>query len=377
MKRTEELRPAKKMGPGYFIREQMELRQWTQEDMAEISGFTVKHINKILTEKQALTLDTARILAEIFNTSAQYWINLDTSYRLWVNYKQKESEIEAELKTRIYERMPIRDMVKKGWLKPFGSAKELVQQVLKFWNISELDFKNLDTQYLPYLTRKSEAYNQFNLYYALAWYRKAQIEAARFKPGTYKKRSLEKLYQGIAEYTRLKNGINLFIQDLSDCGVIFFVLPHLQKTYLDGAAFFHKKNPVIVYTARYNRVDNFWFTIAHEIAHILHHLNDTNQFILDNFKEEHLSHLEKEANELAAEKLCHTEIMNYLDPHLNYLSLSKVEECAETYGVHPSIVIGKLARENKISYGNQNLFREDVLLQIANKFIISPARIKE
>jgi HTH-type transcriptional regulator/antitoxin HigA len=50
---------------------------------------------------------------------------------------------------------------------------------------------------------------------------------------------------------------------LNNAGVVFFVLPHLQKTYLDGAAFFVDHTPVIVYTGRYKRIDIFWFTVAH------------------------------------------------------------------------------------------------------------------
>ena len=58
---TTKLRPAIKFGPGYFIKEQMEYRHWTQEELAEIMGVTVKHINKILNDKQPISLDIAKI----------------------------------------------------------------------------------------------------------------------------------------------------------------------------------------------------------------------------------------------------------------------------------------------------------------------------
>jgi len=155
---------------------------------------------------------------------------------------------------------------------------------------------------------------------------------------------------------------------LADIGVIFFVLPHLQKTYLDGAAFYSEKNPVIVYTGRYNRIDNFWFTVAHEIAHILNHINKKTPFILDNLNNYHVNSKEAEANKLAAEKLKHPEILKYLDPYLGYLTKSKVEDCAGVYEVHPAIIIGKLAFDKKISHGNQSLFNENVLEQIEKRY---------
>ena len=361
MEQAVKLRPARKFGPGYFIKEQMEYRNWTQEDLSEVIGMTPKHVNKILQDKQPITLDTAKILAEVFETSPQYWLNLDANYRLWLTHKRTEKEIEADLKGLIYERMPIKDMLLKGWLKPFKTATELKQQVLQFWNWTTLDFSIIDKNYLPYLTRKSEAYNQFNASYAITWYRKATLEAAKIKTSKYDKNKLEKLYENIFSYTVMENGINIFIEELAKAGVIFFVLPHLQKTYLDGAAFFQDKNPVIVYTGRYKRIDNFWFTVAHEIAHVLLHLNNDLTFVLDNLRDGELNSLEDEANELASNKLKHKEILTYLNPYLNYLTTSRVEECAAIYNIHPAIIIGKLAHEKSISYANQSLYNENVL----------------
>ncbi len=78
------LRPFKKFGPGYFIQEQMDERNWTQEDLSAVMGLTTKHINGVLQDKQPISLEIARKLSEIFETSAEYWINLDTNYRLWL-----------------------------------------------------------------------------------------------------------------------------------------------------------------------------------------------------------------------------------------------------------------------------------------------------
>lgn len=362
------LRPAKKFGPGYFIKEQMEYRNWTQEDLSEVIGITTKHLNKILQDKQPITLDTAKILAEVFESSPQYWLNLDANYRLWLHQERTEKEIEADIKGLIYERMPVKDMLLKGWLQPFDSAKELLQQVLQFWGWATLDFSVIDEQYVPCLTRRSEAYNQFNASYAITWYRKATIEAEKIKVAPYNRHKLEMLYEHISAYTVMDNGIQIFIEELAKAGVKFFVLPHLQKTYLDGAAFYSGANPVIVYTGRYKRIDNFWFTVAHEIAHILLHLNDDLVFVLDNLRDGDLNDLENEANEMASVKLKHPEIATFLNPYVKYLPTSKVEECAATYQIHPSIIIGKLAYDKNISYANQSLYNDNVLTMIDRKY---------
>ena len=83
MAQTSTIHAARKFGPGYFIREQMELREWTQDDLAEVIGVSIKHTNKILQDEQQLTLSMAQFLGEVFNTSAQYWINIDTVLAPW------------------------------------------------------------------------------------------------------------------------------------------------------------------------------------------------------------------------------------------------------------------------------------------------------
>jgi HTH-type transcriptional regulator/antitoxin HigA len=219
------------------------------------------------------------------------------------------------------------------------------------------------------LCKRSEAYNQFNIYYAATWYQMAKKVSANYEVRAYNKQSLEKLYKTQSVYTTREDGIELFLEELNNCGVKFFVLPHLEKTYLDGAAFIFEHNPVIVYTARFKRIDNFWFTVAHEIAHVLKHINEDTPFVLDNLHEENIDTKDKEANILAAKHLKHYEILSFLEPCFNYLTLPKIQECAETINIHPAIIIGALAFNKTISFRNINLFSENVMEYIPKKFI--------
>lgn len=366
---TNKLRPARKFGPGYFIREQMEHRNWSQEDLAEVMGITIKHLNKILQEKQAITLDMAKVLGEVFETSPQYWLSLDANFRLWLGSEKSEKEFHAEIKAKIYERMPIRDMIRKKWLPDFENFNELYSSILAYWDVEKLDFDSWDQKTLPLLARKSESFNQYNAAYTYTWYHKARLTAQNYQVGIYNKDLLVCLYNSLHQYTTQADGYNNFIRKLNDAGVIFFVLPHLQKTYLDGAAFYIHENPVVVYTGRYKRIDNFWFTVAHEIAHILKHLDLPDTFFVDNFNNEEKCEVEEEANLIASVQLKHNEIYNYLKPKFNYLTHSAITSCAAQFEIHPAIVIGKLAHEKNISYANQNLFNENVLERIDKQYI--------
>lgn len=362
------LKAAKKFGPGYFIREQMEIRGWVQEELAEVLGISLKHLSSILQDKQALSIENAKKLASAFNTSPQYWLNLDNDYRLWLEQGKREQTAIVETKALIYSCMPVRDMMKKGWLPPTRDLNELTDSVKTFWEVSSLDFNFLDESVLP-LCKKSEAYNQFNASYAATWFQMAKKFSSHYEVPAYNKQALETLYENVSAFTTRANGIELFIKELNDCGVKFFVLPHLEKTYLDGAAFLLDGTPVIVYTARYKRIDNFWFTVAHEIAHVLKHLDDKIPFVLDNLREQTTDKQEQEANALASKRLKHHEILEYLEPSLNYLTVGKIEKCSKAIQIHPAIIIGALAFNKKISFRNQSLFNENVLELIPVHFI--------
>lgn len=366
---TTKLKPARNFGPGYFIQEQMDYRNWIQEDLAEVMGITPKHLSSIMKDKQPLTLEMAKVLSEVFETSPQYWINLDANYRLWLETEKSEKELNAELKAKIYERMPIRDMIHKGWLPNFSTNKELYESVNAFWGMVKFDLSIIDSKTAPLLARKSESYNQYNAAYALTWYQKASMVSRNYHVMSYNRAQVLQLYENIHRYSLQENGINQAIYDLNAAGVIFFTLPHLQKTYLDGAAFFSGENPVVVYTGRYKRVDNFWFTLAHELSHVLFHLDSADQFFIDNFSDESIGEVEEDANKKAAKQLKHEEILHLLEPKMNYLTKQSILACASELQIHPAIIIGKLAHEDRISYSNQRLFNENVFEKIDAKFI--------
>ena len=368
MAHINELRAAKKFGPGYFIREQMEVRGWVQQELAEILGVSLKHLNSILLDKQPLTTDLARLISKVFGTSPQYWLNIDNDYRLWLEQGSDDKENAVAEKAAIYSHMPVRDMVRKGWIGKPQDIDHLKKQVSEFWDVEEFDPASVNNV-LEYYQRKSDAYNQFNASYSATWLQMARKVASGLDVHGYNSKKLETLFNEIFTYTNRTGGIGEFISELKNCGVKFFVLPHLEKTYLDGAAFYDGGNPVIIYTGRYKRIDNFWFTVAHEIAHVLFHLNEQTPYILDNLKEVAEDDKENEANRIASEKLRHPEILEYLKDSFRYLARSKIEECSRHLDIHPAVIIGALAHNKTISYKNIHLYNDNVLRLIPERYL--------
>lgn len=357
--------PYLNIGPGEFIKEELEARNWRQEDLAEILGLSLKSVNQLMLNKQAITIETAKLLSRAFGQSPQYWISLETNYRLRLqNEGLKESEVET--KANIYKYMPVKEMMRKGWIRTCNTVDELVNEIRQFWGLNKLDFSFMDTISLANF-RKSEAFIQYNKYYALTWLQMAQKCATIYQANRYSETRLEKLVFDFHRYTAAENGVELFLEDLSKVGVKFLVLSHLQKTYIDGASFYDEANPVIVYTKRYDRIDNFWFTVAHEIAHILLHLKKENDFFIDNL-DELITDVEKEADNFAAGMLQADEILAYFEPLKKYISKIRVMDCAQRLKVNPAIVVGVLQHYGMLSRRNLNRFKVSVSGFIAGKF---------
>ncbi len=347
--------PFKLLGPGDSIKEELEFYGWDQKDLADIMGLSEKHVSQLLTNKVPITFDMARQLSQVFKQSPQFWLNLDTNYRLRLE-ENTQSE-ETTDRALIFQYMPIRDMKKKEWISP---TEDLVEQVKRFWDIKELKFDFLK-ELIPAYFRKSTAQNHFNPYFALTWLRVAKNKIKNIQSvEKFNEENLYRLSDEIAQMSVEADGIEKIITSLREIGVIFLYLPHLEKTYTDGAVFWHNSNPVIVYTARYDRNDNFWFTLTHEIGHILlHDKSGKSEFIDNIYNIDMEDSAENEADEFARKHLKLNEIIRFFKG-VERISRKKVLHVAEILEIHPSIIIGCLQHEKKIKYSTLNDFKEPV-----------------
>lgn len=140
-----------------------------------------------------------------------------------------------------------------------------------------------------------------------AWKARVLQKAQTTKlPSVYKNSSVtEDFMKKVAELSIHENGPLRASKALADIGIVLIVESHLPGTRLDGAALkLDSGTPVIGLTLRHDRIDNFWFTLLHELAHVSLHLDKSDQdFIdeLDSIKGEKVSEIEQEADNLAGE----------------------------------------------------------------------------
>lgn len=358
---TAKLKPFINIGPGQIIKRNLDALNWANKDLAEIIGMSEKSVSHMINNKQSITVETAILLSKAFKTSPEFWLNLEQNYRLRTK-KESHKEKETELKAEIRKYMPILEMKKKKWIECGKTTESQERAYNEFWNQEKTDFSAYQHNKLPFCARQSKSDENFTTYYSITWFQKAKFEAKNIKAVPYSNEKLQALADRINEYTLLPDGINIFINDLRRCGVKFFVLSHLPKTFLDGASFFDNKNPVIVYTGRHNRVDNFWWTIAHEIAHVLLHLKDENDCFLDNLDDKTTTSIkEKEADKFTSKLLLVDQILVKAEPYKNYFTESRLKEIADSLKLDSSVVLGILQHNGIIEYRTLPRYRKNVL----------------
>lgn len=362
-----ELRPFYNVGPGSIIQDSLDALGWQQEDLADLTGLSLQTINKLIQDKQSITVETANLLAKVFNTTPELWLNLDTAYRLR-KHKTGERESLAEKKAKLRKYMPLAEMRKKGWMLYDNTSEGLTQECQRFFGTDELPEEAYEKAE-SYCARRGKTDETYTSWYSKTWYLVALKHAETVELPAFNRQKLESLAESLASYTMQQDGIIRFLEKLASCGVGFFVLSHLQKTYLDGAAFYCDKNPFIVFTARHNRVDNFWFTIAHEIGHILDHLETNGEPVLDNLDNEGLNEREREADSRAAKYLHIQEIVTEGQKIGKYLTIERLSVLSERVGVAIPVAVGVLQHEGILEWRQFNRYKEPVIDKIPNELI--------
>ena len=359
---SQPLSPARVSSPGRILSRELDARGWTQKDLAEVMGRPHQTINGIVKGNKQVTPETAIELAEALGTSAEFWTNLEAKYRLHLAQKasvQKESpqgtsegsvgDSDISRRGRLYSFAPIAEMLKRGWLNAVDTIDELEKQVCDFFGITQLG----ETPKLAVNCRQSEKRDP-ETQAQMTWARRVENIARTQKLPSFDREKLKAAIPEILAFAAEAAGVALVSDKLQSLGVHFIIVRHLGRTYLDGAAFYLEQNPVVALTLRYNRIDNFWFTLMHELAHIVAGHEGS---YLDNMDNLEVNQQETEANQLATDWLLDPDALTrFVRATRPYFSVKKVERFAIAQNRHPGILVGRLQREKVIPYQNHKKF---------------------
>lgn len=330
--------------PGEFIKEEIDARGWTQNDLADITGKSVRLISEVILGKRAVTPDTAQALADAFGTSAQLWMNMESAYQL---SKLKTDATPVARRAKLYSFFPVKEMLKRGWIEATESLDVLEAQFVAFCGMDNLDAAPKFHSYAARRTTYSEVEQSPML---TAWLYRAKQLAQGVTVGKFTAKSADTAIEQLKPLMANPEDIRQVPRILAESGIRLVLIESFPGMKVDGVCFWlDADSPVIAMTLRFDRIDNFWFVLMHELRHVANKDGQSGNAIIDeNLGAEGSDSGDKPAFEVkadseAAEIIIPATVINDFVLRVAPLySEQRIAGFATRIGVHPGIVVGQL-----------------------------------
>ncbi|HEY3638265.1 MAG TPA: hypothetical protein VGK90_08920, partial [Rhizomicrobium sp.] len=228
----------------------------TQSDLTFVLGCNPKAVNQIINGKQGVSPAMSKALGKALDLPFDYFAGLQRIFDL---SSADEPDDGITLRANMQKNYPIREMIKRGWLKG-GDASDLGEQLAGFFEVS-------DAGQVPHLVHAAKKTSYDNIPpVQLAWlFRVRQIAKSMTVP-RFSETALSNALGRLSEMRIEPEEARSVPRTLFECGVRYVVVESLPSSKIDGVCFWLDKNsPVIGMSFRYDRIDNFWFVLRHEI----------------------------------------------------------------------------------------------------------------
>jgi len=335
--------------PGEEIRKRLQDRGWTQADLAQIVDRPPQTINQIIQGKKSITPEMAAELAAAFGTAPEMWMQLESQFRLSLTQIDPHP---IQKRARLYDYAPIKEMIRRRWIKAAESIEEQERVVCQFFEINSLD----EPPRIVSAMRKSSPSTVLSPSQTAWCFRARQLAKAMpiipFDDG--RMRSLKRDLRILAAYPAEAMNVPTVMRDN---GIRFVVVEHLTGSRVDGAAFWlDEQSPTIAVSLRLDRIDNFWFTLMHECSHIEHH--DALSVDVEMGQEERVQplmkeNIEKRADEEAAAALVSPDELDSFVRRIGPIYAEpNIIQFAHRIKMHPGIIVGQLQHRAEIGFGS-------------------------
>jgi HTH-type transcriptional regulator/antitoxin HigA len=340
--------------PGEYLDEILEDIGMSQAELSNRIGRPKQAINEIIKGKKSITSTTALELEDVLGVPSHIWLGLESEYQIVLARAEELKQMEEE--TKLLPNFPYADLVKLGFVKATRKAVEKVDELKSFFGVARLGQIAHVRDYEPAF--RVANHKEVSHEAIATWMQAGRIKAKAIDTAQFDKKRLKELLPEIKNMMNLKEiseSIDALRSMLASCGVAFVVLPHFKKTKVHGATFTidSENKAVILMTIRGSYSDIFWFSLFHELGHVVLH-NKREVFLEDGYNNPKLEKQEEEANQFAKDFLIPpNKFKKFIEN--GDLSKSAVNSFAKELGIKPSIVVGRLIHEKIIDYKNYEL----------------------
>lgn len=339
--------------PGETLREILEDREMSQKELAIRTGMTEKHISTVVKCQKNISVAFAKKLEYALGIDASFWINLQANYdRELLEFEEVNNITEVELNILKPLKQVTEYLVTRSWLNENINEAEKVLCLRKILAVSNLTAIPHITYNAAYRAQVATNIN-VDTYVLYAWQRICELVTKDIVVSdelniSLLRNSISEIKRSMFEDISIVQGKleNIFAK----CGIAFRIVKHFKGAPVQG---FIKKTDdeklILCMTIRQNRADIFWFTLFHEIGHIIN--EDIKQRFIDFNSTQ--SDIEAKADTFARDVLMNARDYKEFVMRRDF-SLSAINAFAKEQGVRSYIVIGRLQSDEILGWEQYN-----------------------
>jgi HTH-type transcriptional regulator/antitoxin HigA len=335
--------------PGEYLAEVLDAKGMAQAELARRIGRPIQAINEIVKGEKAITPATALQLEKALDVPAHVWTGLESRYQLIKARLEEKRQLQKE--SALLPRAPYKQLSDLGCVERTHDNERKIRELHRFYGVSSL--ANLPGVKAYEASFRCGATREASSYALAAWLRCAEMRAAELPVEPFSKGRLRKALGEIRALSVKKQAEFMpeLRQRLAQSGVVLILLPHFAKTYANGATFWlGADKAVLLMSTRGKWMDIFWFSLFHEIGHILLHPKKT--FIDKDQAPPEFARQEKKADAFAEESLIGTERLGEFTAKADF-SRAAIAAFAGEIGISAGIVIGRLQHKGFIKYDSE------------------------
>ena len=353
MQSMKEFEPTWATAPGATVLDVLQERGWAVGYLAKETHRDLHDVSRLLYGLAPLDACWADSLSRVLGSTAAFWLRREEQYRSDL----RRLSTSAEVSHAWLDALPVRDMIKFGWIERGHSPDETLINACAFLGVSTP--KAFESKYERLIGtsayRQSSAF-ETNSAAMAAWLRQGEIEATAIDCQPWNEDRLRASLDDIRALTRTSDTAEFMpaLQRLlGACGVAVIAARAPEGCRASGATrFLAPKKALIQLSFRYLSDDQFWFTVFHEIGHLVLHAHE--RLFLEGLEERH-SEAETEADEFALRALFDRVGVDALET----VSLTKfaIARLARRAGVSPGLVVGQLQDKKRIPFKHFNYLK--------------------
>lgn len=355
--------------PGYYVKEIIDELNISQTEFANRLQVSGKTISMLLSGSVSISNDLAIKLSKMTGTSIGVWMNLQKTY------DEKKAEIERRKQedqdVEICSLIDYKYFVNLNVVNKTKKKIEQVRELCKFFNVCSLSVLKQPDFLVNYRVGVNNM-NEKHIINSRAWVQTALKFGNKINnPNKFNEKVLIKYLPQIREMTLMES--NFFLPELQnmfyESGVDFIILPYLKNSGINGIVkWIDRYKVVLAINDRRSYADTFWFSLFHEIKHVLQQKIKVMFINSESRTEQGLMEIDKKLEE-EADKFA----QNYLIPESEYKAFINdnthfnedvIKKFSKKIAIHPGIVVGRLQNDGHVGYNKYHSLRQKYKIDV-------------